>query len=120
MLCAGRALDRITNAPHGRGKEAWRILFQAYSQENNARLVVMMLEVLACPSDMNYVLNSLETMERKIKEFDRHANVQIPEFLKIGVGKRTDEDAPHHEFAQVGDHSHQAQGDERQSRPSVR
>ena len=29
MLCTGRALDRIANAPHGWGMEAWRMLFQA-------------------------------------------------------------------------------------------
>ena len=32
----------------------------------------MMLEVLAFPSDTNDVVNSLETTERKIKEFERH------------------------------------------------
>ena len=47
MLCTGRALDRIANAPHGWCMEAWRMLFEAYSPKNNVRLVVMMLEVLA-------------------------------------------------------------------------
>ena len=61
------------------------MLFQAYSPKNNARLVVMMLEVLAFPLDTNDVVNSLETMERKIKEFERYANIEIPEFLKIGI-----------------------------------
>ena len=63
MLCTGRVLDLI-----GSGMEAWRILFQAYSPKNNARLVVMMLEVLAFPLDTNDLMNSLETMEQKIKE----------------------------------------------------
>ena len=84
-LCTGRALDRIANAPHSRGMEAWRLLFQAYSPKNNARLVVMMLEVLTFPLDTNDVVNSLETMERQIKEFERYANIEIPEFLKIGI-----------------------------------
>ena len=53
MLCTGRALDRIVNAPHGWGMEVWRLLFQAHSPKNNARLVVMMLEVLAFPLDTN-------------------------------------------------------------------
>ena len=44
MLCTGGALDRIANAPHCWGMEAWRMLFQA---KNTARLFVMMLEVLA-------------------------------------------------------------------------
>ena len=57
MLCLGRALDRIANAPHGWGMEAWRMLFQAYSPKNNARFVVMMLEVLAFPLDTNDVVN---------------------------------------------------------------
>ena len=67
MLCTGRALDRIANAPHGWCMEALRLLFQAYSPKNNARLVMMMLEVLAFPSDTNDVMNSVETMERKFK-----------------------------------------------------
>ena len=45
MLCTGRALDRIANAPPGWGMEAWRMLFQAYSPKNHARLVEMMFEV---------------------------------------------------------------------------
>ena len=53
MLCTRRAVDRIANAPHGWGMEAWRMLFQAYSPKNNARLVVMVLEVLAFPLDTN-------------------------------------------------------------------
>ena len=28
MLCSGRALDRIANAPHCWGLEAWRLLFR--------------------------------------------------------------------------------------------
>ena len=94
MFCTGRALDRIANAPHGWGKEAWRMLFQAYSPKNNARLVVMMLEVLAFPLVTNDVVNSLETMERKMKEFERYANIKIPEFLKIGIVIRQAEEGP--------------------------
>ena len=45
-----RAPNRISHAPHGSGMEAWRMLFQACSPKNIARLVVMMLEVLAFPS----------------------------------------------------------------------
>ena len=85
MLCTGRALDRIANAPHGWGMEAWRFLFQACSPKNNARLVVMMLGVLSFPLDTNDVVNSLETTERKIKEFERHASIDIPAFLKVGI-----------------------------------
>ena len=70
------------------------MLFQAYSPKNNARLVVMMLEVLAFPLDTNAVVNSLETMERKIKEFERYANIEIPEFLKIGIVIRQAEEGP--------------------------
>ena len=94
MLCTGSALDRIANAPHGWGMEAWRMLFQAYSPKNNARLVVMMLEVLAFPLHTNDVVDSLETMERKIKEFERYANIEIPEFLKIGIVIRQAEEGP--------------------------
>ena len=94
MLCTGRALDRIANAPHGWGMEAWRMLFQTYSPKNNARLVVMMLEVLAFLLDTNDVVNSLETMEGKIKEFERYANIEIPEFLQIGIVIRQAEEGP--------------------------
>ena len=62
--------------------------------KNNARLVVMMLEVLAFPVDTNDVANGLETMERKIKEFERHANIDIPEFLKVGIVIRQTEEGP--------------------------
>ena len=67
MLCTRRLLDRIAISPHGWGMEAWRLIFQEYSQKNNARLVVMMLEMLAFPLDTNDVVNSLETREQKIK-----------------------------------------------------
>ena len=79
----GRALDRIVNAPLGWGMEAWRML------------------VLAFPLDTNDVVNSLETMERKIKEFERYANIEIPEFPKIGIVIRQAAES-HHELAQVG------------------
>ena len=75
----------------------------------------MMLEVLAFPVDTNDVANGLDTMERKIKEFERH---DIPEFLKVGIvirqtGRGTNENAPHHECAQVDDvPGHQSRSDE--------
>ena len=62
--------------------------------KNNARLVVMMLEVLAFPVDTNDVVNGLETMERKIKEFERHANIDIPKFLEVGIVIRQTEEGP--------------------------
>ena len=52
----------------------------------------MMLEVLSFPLDTNDVVNSLDTMERKIKEFERHASVDIPEFLKVGIVIRQTEE----------------------------
>ena len=121
MLCAGRALDRIATAPHG--MEAWRLLFQAYSPKTNARLVVMMLEVLTFPLDTNVVVYSLEKTERKIKEFERYGNIEIPDFLKIGIVIRQVEEGPmenasHHELAQVGNiPGHQDRSDERQAGP---
>ena len=65
------------------GMEAWCILFQAYSSENNARLVVMMPQVLSFLLVTNDVVNSLETTERKIKEFERHSNIDIMLFDKF-------------------------------------
>ena len=112
-------LWRIANAPHGWAMEAWRMLFQAYSPKNNARLVVMMLEVLAFPSDTNDVVNSLETMERKINEFERYVNTDsrvIEDWhCDSSSRRRIDEDALHHELAQVGNFSgHQDKIDKRQ------
>ena len=57
-------------------------------------LVVTMLEVLAFPLDTNDVVNSLETMKRKIKELERYANIEIREFLKVGIVIRQAEEGP--------------------------
>ena len=65
------------------GMEAWCILLQAYPSENNARLVVMMPQVLSFLLVTNDVVNSLETTERKIKEFERHSNIDIMLFDKF-------------------------------------
>ena len=95
----------IDHAMHEKSSESRKCtarLFQAYSPKNNARLVVVMLEVLAFPLDTNDVVNCMETMERKINEFERYANIEILEFLKIGIVIRQAEDAFHHELAQVG------------------
>ena len=43
----------------------------------------MMLEVLSFPLDTNDVVNYLETMKRKIKEFERHASVDIPDSSRV-------------------------------------
>ena len=54
MLCMGTDLDRIANVPRGWSAKAWRLLFQAYSTKNDARLVVvMMMVVLVVSSDTN-------------------------------------------------------------------
>ena len=37
------------------------------------------------------MVNSLETVERKIKDFERYANIEIPEFLRIGVVRQAEE-----------------------------
>ena len=120
---------RLDHAMHGKssashrkctarlGMEAWRLLFQAYSRKINARLVVMMLEVLASPLDTNDVVNSLETMERKI---ERYANIEIPEFLKIGVVIRQAEEGPIRTHLIMNSHrlaTFQDGSDERQASP---
>ena len=66
----------------------------AYFLKNKARLVVMMLDVLAFPLESNDVVNSLETMERKIKEFERYADIEVPEFLKNCIVIRQAEEGP--------------------------
>ena len=65
------------------------MLFQAFSPKNNAWLVVVMLEVLAFPLDTDDVVNSLETMEQKIKEFEIRD-------CDSSSRRRADKDAPHH------------------------
>ena len=54
----------------------------------------MVREVLAFLLETNDEVNSLETMERKIKEFERYANIEILEFLKIGIVIRQAEEGP--------------------------
>ena len=53
-----------------------------------------MREVSAFPSHTNKVVKSLEVIERKISEFERYANIEIPEFLKIGILIRQAEEGP--------------------------
>ena len=118
MFRTGGTLDRIANAPHG-----WVMLFQAYSPKNNARLVVMMLEVLPFPLDTNDVVNCLETMEQKIKEFERHANIEILEFLQIGIVIFQTEDGPMRTHLTMNSHRlancsrHHDRGDVKQAGP---
>ena len=45
----------------------------------------MMLEVVSFLLDTNDVVNSPETMERKIKEVERYVNINFPEVLKADV-----------------------------------
>ena len=47
MLCTGRALDCAASALCSWSMEAWRMFCHAYSLWNDARLVALMLEVLA-------------------------------------------------------------------------
>ena len=89
--------SRSTNTPSSSTKQSglgWDKTREThtYSPKNHARFVVMMLEVLAFSLDTNDVVNSLEMIERKIKEFERHANIEIWEFLKIGIVIRQAED----------------------------
>ena len=56
MLCTGRDVDRIANSPRGWSTKAWRLLFQAFSPKNDARLVVLMVVVLAVPLATNDVM----------------------------------------------------------------
>ena len=80
----------------------------------------MMLEVLASLLDTNDVVNSLETLERKIKEMRKHrASGVLQGRHRDPPGRRgVDEDAPHHEFAQVDDvPGHQERRDKCQAGP---
>ena len=42
-------------------------------------------ELLSFPLDTKDVVYSLETMERKVKEFERYTSIDIPEFLQVGI-----------------------------------
>ena len=54
----------------------------------------MMLDAPSFPLVPNDVVNSPETMERKVKEFERHAGIDIAKFLKVGVVIRQTEEGP--------------------------
>ena len=56
MVCTGRDLNRIANALRGWSTEAWRFLLQTYSPKSDARLVVLMMVVLAVLLDTNDVV----------------------------------------------------------------
>ena len=56
MLRTGRDWNRIANALRGWSTEAWRFLFQTYSPKSDARLVVLMMLVLAVLLDTNDVV----------------------------------------------------------------
>ena len=57
MLCSfSGTVNRTANAPRSWSTKAWRMIFQAYSPMNNARLVVLRLVVLAFPLDTNDVM----------------------------------------------------------------
>ena len=102
--------------------EAWRLLFQAYSP-NNARLVVMMLEGLSFPSDTNDVINSLETMDQRLRGVREHQHSTAPQgrHRDSPDRRRTDENAPHHERPQVDDvPRHRSRSDECQASSKVR
>ena len=47
ILCSRRALDCAVSAMYSRGMKAWRMFCHAHSLWNDARLVVLTLEVLA-------------------------------------------------------------------------
>ena len=89
---------------------AWRrgeCSFKRSLQRKNARLVVMVFEVLAFLLDTKDLVNRLDTMERNIKdsrELREHLNSEIREdYHRDSSGSwRTDENESHHEFEQVG------------------
>ena len=117
MLCTGGALDRIANAPHGWGMEAWRMLFQA---KNTARLFVMMLEVLAVLKRCGEQSGDDGTEDQRVREIREHRNSGISgDWHRDSSSRiRTDENASHHELAQVGNiPGHQNGSDKRQTSP---
>ena len=56
MLRTGRDWNRIAHASRGWSTEAWRFLFQTDSPKSDARLVVLMMVVLAVVLDTNDVV----------------------------------------------------------------
>ena len=67
----------------------WRLIFQVYSSKNNERLAMMMLEVFLFLLESNDLVNNLEKMERKIKEFEmderRHTGTTSIESNELDV-----------------------------------
>ena len=59
MVCTRRDLDRIVNSSRGCRTKAWRLLFQAYSPKNDARMVVLMMVVLAVSLDTDDVVTEV-------------------------------------------------------------
>ena len=123
MLCTERALDCIANAPDGWGMEAWRMLFQAYSPKNNARLVVMMLESAGVSfghKRCGEQSGDDGTEDQRVREIREHRNSGIPEdwHRDLSSRRRTDENASHYALAHVGNiPGHQNGSDKREVSP---
>ena len=105
---------------------AWRrggCSFNRFPLGTMQGFVVIVLEVLAFPSATNDVVNTVETMEREIMEFERYAIIEIPQSLKTSIVIRQAEEGSMRmhlimNSTQVGDFSgHQHRGDERQAGP---
>ena len=88
---SGSHCNCTTRLEHGGVAHA---LSSLLSKEQGETCCDHALLVLAFLLDTNDVVNSLETMERKIKEFERYANIEIPEILKNGIVIRQAEEGP--------------------------
>ena len=84
MLCTGRALDRIANAPNGWGGGVANALSSVLSKEHckaccdDARSVGVSFGHKRCGEQSG-------NDGPEILEFERYANIEISEFLKIGI-----------------------------------
>ena len=74
MLCTRRALDCAVSVLYSWGMKAWRMFCHAYSLWNDARLGVLMLEVLAILLDTKDVGVNLDAGCMKMTSIDLNAS----------------------------------------------
>ena len=122
MLCSGRALDRIANAPHGWHGGVANALSSVLSKEqcetccDDARSVGVSFGHKRCGEQSR----DDGTDDQRVREIREHRNSGISEdwHRDSSSSRMTDENASHHEVAQVGNiPGHQNGSDKRQASP---
>ena len=84
MTCRGTALDRVVNAGHSEGLEAWRQLQLANDPRTGTRHAGMLLELLSYSFEGD-VLARLEAFERDLAKYETSTGERMPAGIKIGT-----------------------------------